>query len=385
MFLVIHRTCILILLFTAFAAGFQPAFSHPLNACQNSIQTIQRVSLSGWLENNGGRLRLILSNNSMFEFRGTAKISLGNSDEQKEIGQVPLILPSKEISLLQITGATPSGDHYSLAVYDQRGVRLFFRIAPLRLASDPTPATNVALMPLQQPQAKIAANTSIGTGSASSQANKTDEYALLATQVQVKTRVLASNESSDSFILSFELRSQRPVLNASISISAAKLKDQKTVSIHSLAQVDFRLPESLESNTVSYEVKGKDGVVLAKGELDLNALMTEDLVTINDIRTDRQSYQPGETARLTIVTEGQSKTGYRLEVSVRDAQSQTIFNDQKIIGADETTNTFDFLVSLPSKLSAPAIFEFRIFDAESGLLFDSGEREIPVSTSKPSN
>ena len=175
------------------------------------------------------------------------------------------------------------------------------------------------------------------------------------------------------------------MLNATISISATKLNEQKPVSIHSQSQVDFKLPESLESNTVSYVLKGKDGTVLAKGELDLNVLMADDSVTVNDIRTDRQSYQPGETARLTVITEGKAQSGYRLEVSVRDAQSQTIFSDQKIIAADETAKSFDFLINLPSKLSAPAIFEFRIFDAESGLLFDSGEREIPINTTKPSD
>ena len=381
MFFVSYRICILILLCSAFAAGSQTAFSQTQ---QLSAQNLQRASLSGWLENNGNRLRLILNNNSAWEFRGTAKISLGGSDDQKEIGQVPLTLPAKEISLLQVTGATISGDHYTLAVYDQRGTRLFFRIAPLRVASDPTPATNVALLPVQPARTKTASNLSTG-GSTPNKANSTDEYARLATEVQVKAKVLASAESNDAFILSFDLRSQRPVLNATLSISATKLNEQKPVSIHSQSQVDFKLPESLESNTVSYVLKGKDGTVLAKGELDLNVLMADDSVTVNDIRTDRQSYQPGETARLTVITEGKAQSGYRLEVSVRDAQSQTIFSDQKIIAADETAKSFDFLINLPSKLSAPAIFEFRIFDAESGLLFDSGEREIPINTTKPSD
>ncbi len=384
MFFMVAKIRNLILAFSALAAGSQLAVSQTLYARQALLPNqskSQRASLNGWLENNGGRLRLILNNNSPWEFRGTAKISLGNSDEQKEIGMVPLALPAQEINLLQITGATLTGDHYALAIYDQRGARLFFRIAPLRMAVDPTPAKNVALIPLQT--VKSASNTSTATNPVSAKAN-TDEFARVATGVQVKARVLAGIESSESFILSFELRAQRPILNATISIAAAKLKEQKPVSVNLQSQVDFKLPESLESNTVKYTITGKDGNVLAKGELDLNVLMAEDSVMVNDIRTDRQSYQPGETARFTVITEGKAQSGYRLEVSVRDAQSQTIFNDQKTIGADENTNTFDFTITLPNNLSAPAIFEFRIFDAETGLLFDSGEREIPMATKPPS-
>lgn len=381
MFFVITQIGNLILVLSVLAVWSEPVFSRSLNAEFQNPAKIQRVSLNGWLENNGGRLRLILNNNSPWEFRGTAKISLGNSDEQKEIGIVTLTLQAQEINLLQITGAMPVGDHYALAIYDQRGVRLFFRIAPMQTTSDPTPAKNVALLPVQQ-SAKSASNTSTSSNSVSARAN-TEEFARVATGVQVKTRVLAG-ESNESFILSFELRSQRPVLNATISITAAKLKEQKPVSVNLQSQVDFKLPDSLESNSVNYTITGKDGTVLAKGELDLNLLMAEDSVTVNNIHMDRQSYQPGDTVKFTIVTEGKAQSGYRLEVSVRDANSQTIFNDQKIIDEDEATNTFDFTVTLPNNLSAPAIFEFRIFDAETGLLFDSGEREIPI-TKKPSS
>lgn len=381
MFFVITQIVHLILILSVLAVLPEPVFPRSLSAkFQNPAKT-QRVSLSGWMENNGGRLRLILNNNSPWEFRGTAKISLGNSDEQKEIGLVPLTLQAQEINLLQITGATPAGDHYALAIYDQRGTRLFFRIAPMPTTTDPTPAQNVALLPFEQ-KAKSAYNTSTSANSASARASS-EEFARTATGVQVKARVLAG-ESNESFILSFELRSQRPVVNATLSIAAAKLKDQKPVSVNLQSQVDFKLPDSLESNSVNYTITSKDGTVLAKGELDLNLLMAEDSVTVNNIHMDRQSYQPGDTVRFTIVTEGKAQSGYRLEISVRDANSQSLFSDQKIIDEDEATNSFDFTVTLPNNLSAPAIFEFRIFDAETGLLFDSGEREIPI-TKKPSS
>ena len=85
------------------------------------------------------------------------------------------------------------------------------------------------------------------------------------------------------------------------------------------------------------------------------------------------------------MVDGKSQSGYRLEVSVRDGQSQTLFRDQKTVGTDENVKSLDFSFMLPSDVSLPAVFEFRIFDAETGLLFDSGEREVPMAPAKPSN
>ena len=246
--------------------------------------------------------------------------------------------------------------------------------------SDPTPAVAVTITPVQQ---QFRTGTSTSTADGSSTIPAPDEFAVLATQVQVKTRLLASEDASDSFTLSFELRSAHPVKSAVLAISAAKLKDQKQVSISTQTHVEFRLPDSLETDKVSYTLTDKTGRVLAKGELDLLKLMDDDFVTVSDIRPDRQSYQTGETVRMTTMMDGKSQSGYRLEVSVRDGQSQTIFRDQKTVGADENVKSLDFSFLLPGDVSLPVVFEFRIFDAETGLLFDSGEREVPVAPAKP--
>lgn len=375
MFFMLTRFLSLVLLVVAFVAEgqFCVAYSRePLNE--------QRFSVSGWIENNEGKLRLVLTNNSTSEFRGFARISLGSSDEQKEVGQVSVVLPPKEISLLQINGISPSGDHYSLAIYDQLGERHFFRIAPLRQVSDPTLAVAVTIIPVEQKRSK----TGISTSSAgNSSIPVPDKFAILATQVQVKTRLLASEDASDSFNLSFELSSQYPVNTATLAISAAKLKDQKQISISRQTRVEFRLPDSLETDKVKYMLTDKAGRVLAKGELDLLKLMDDDSVTVSDIRPDHQSYQAGETARMTITIDGKSQSGYRLEVSVRDGQSQIIFRDQKTVNASEYVKSLDFSFLLPSDVSLPIVFEFRLFDAETGLLFDSGEREVPMAPVKP--
>lgn len=347
-------------------------------------QARQRFSVNGAVENNDGKLRLVLTNNSPGEFHGVARIGLGNSDEQKEIGDVSITLPSNEVSLFQITGVAPSGDHYTLAIYDQFGGRLFFRIAPLRQISDPTSATVVAITPIQSPKSRASTSSSSAEASAlPAKPYSTDKFAIIATQVQVKTRLLASQDGGDSFTLFFELRAQKPVNTAILAISADKLKDQKQISINLQSNVEFRLPDSLQTDKVNYILNDKDGRVLAKGELNLQKLMDDDFVSASDIRTDRTSYQSGEMVRMTVMLEGKSQSGYRVEVSVRDGQSQVFFRDQKIIGKDESFNSLDFSFTLPNNVSAPVAFEFRIFDAETGLLFDSGEREVPIAPAKP--
>lgn len=379
-FFMLSRPDKLILLVCVFALVLQPAF---LTASAYPSHSMQRASVSGWIENNDGKLRLALTNNSAKEFNGVARIGLGSNEEQKEIGEIPVTLSPNETSLLQVNGATPAGDHYTLAIYDHSGGRLFYRIAPLRQISDPTPATAVAMTPVQQQRHKAGISNNVTSVLAPSP-SKSDEFAIAATQVQVKTRLLASDDGGDSFTLFFELRTQKSVSTATLAISAGKLKDQKQISINPQANVEFKLPDSLDTEKVTYALTDKTGRILAKGELNLVKLMDEDSVTVSDIRTDRPSYQPGETVRVTARLDGKSQSGYRFEVSARDGLSQTLFRDQKVVGKDESLlNSLEFAFILPASPSAPIVFEFRIFDAETGLLFDSGEREIPLAPTKP--
>jgi len=353
--------------------------------CQDSGSR-QRPAFAARLENNNGRLRMVVTNDTQQEFRGTARVSLGNDAEQKEIGQFSLVLPPQEISLLNLNGVNPAGNHYSLAIYDLRGARLFFRIAPLRAVSDSTPAISVNLTPIQHQRSKSETLSMVEKRSTSTAPvlNSSDEFAHIASQVQVQPRLLANEDANDSFILSLELRAQRPVYNANMAIVAGKTKDQKPVSINLLSQVEFKLPNQFDSEKISYKLTGKDGKVLSQGDLEMQQLMVYDSVMVRDIRTDRSAYNPGETAVVTILLEGGSRAGYRLEVSSRENQKQSFFQDQKTARANTVSNSTEFRIPIPNSATTLIIFEFRIFDLESGLLFDSGEREIPISGEKQS-
>jgi hypothetical protein len=371
------RFYILILLFAALAAGPRFAGARPL-----SVPSFQGSSLTGWVENNAGRLRLILVNNSPQPFRGICKISLGGDGDQREIGQVAVTLPPQETTLLQLSNVNPTGQQYTLAIYDQKGVRRFFKIAPLRQSSDSTPAATVAATPVETARSKPVTTPPLINGP-SSAASETEEVVRASSQVLVQARLLANEDNPDSFILSLELHSQRTIKDARIAIVAGKIKDSKAVSIYSRGQVEFKLPEQLETEQISYTLVGKDGRVLAKGDLDLQQLMADGTVIANDVRTDRSSYEPGESARITLLLEGKSRHGFRLEVSAKDGQNQPIFHEQKVVGADEKADSQEFTVSIPAGTSGPVMFEFKIYDSETGLLFDSGEREIPMTNTKP--
>ena len=123
----------------------------------------------------------------------------------------------------------------------------------------------------------------------------------------------------------------------------------------------------------------KDGRILAKGEIQISQLMAEDTITVADIRTDRASYELGQLARVTVVLDGKSRNGYRLEVQAKDGQGLSFFSDQRQVSAEDTTKLHEFTITLATNASTPLTFEFRIFDLATGLLFDSGERTIPLT------
>ena len=374
---------IFLLLLTALAAGTQPASAkHPT---QNNSDAIvkARPSLSGGIENNRGQIRLNLTNNSAREFRGAGVIGIGSNTEQNEIGQLALTLPPQETLVLQLSGVAPSGNQFSLKVFDQNGALVYYTIAPIKNVSDSTPAILVTLSPVSK-----RGSATVPSGKPSSPlpddtlpANNPNGAMAMA-EVTIKGRLLAGQSENDPFVVAFEMTAVRPVSDATLSLTLGKHKDSKPVSIKRDLTVEFKLPDQLDGERISYELTAKNGRVIAKGELGLDQLMAEDSVTVTDIRTDKSSYDLGESVQVTALLEGKSPHGYRLEVLAKDGQGVVFFQDQYQTNADNQTNTQGFTLTLPREMTSPVVLEFKLFDAETGLLFDSGEREIPVNNAK---
>jgi hypothetical protein len=374
---------IFLLLLTVLAAGANPA-SAQHHAQDNSDSVVKtRLSLSGGIENNHGQIRLSLTNNSSREFRGVGVIGIGGDTEQKEIGQLALTLPPQETVVLQLSGVAPSGNQFSLKVLDQNGALVYFKIAPIKSVSDPAPAMAVTLSPVSKKSP-----TTISPGKpAPSLPNDTllannPNSAMAIAEVTIKGRLLAGQSENDPFVVAFEMTAIRPVHDATLSITLGKHKDSKPVSIKRDLTVEFKLPDQLDGERISYEMTAKNGRVIVKGDLDIDQLMAEDFVTVADIRTDKSSYDLGDPVNITVQLEGKSPHGYRLEAAVKDGQGVILFQEQFQAGADNQTNSQSFTITLPREMTSPVALEFKLFDAGTGLLFDSGEREIPVNNAK---
>lgn len=373
---------------TASAAGswFLPsALPRPVLIPQTSIAQ-PRTQLQAKLENNDGKLRLNLTNNAAQEFRGVVRISLGSDTEQREIGELALQLAPQDITLLTLANASPSGQQYTLTIYDQKGALVIYKVSTIQRVSDTTPSRTVQLIPSKtlRPARANTANAPLGNPSRNqvetpTEVSVTDEAARLASSVQVQAHLLAGTETPESFAVAFELSSQRPFYNATLAISVGKHKDSKPTSVNRTTHVEFKLPGHLETDRIAYVLNQKDGRILAKGEIQISQLMAEDTITVADIRTDRASYELGQLARVTVVLDGKSRNGYRLEVQAKDGQGLSFFSDQRQVSAEDTTKLHEFTITLATNASTPLTFEFRIFDLATGLLFDSGERTIPLT------
>jgi hypothetical protein len=345
--------------------------------CLTVAGSIQKISsLAGGIENNNGRLRLNLINNSSEEFRGYAIVGIGGESEQKEIGRAPLAIGANEHILLRLDSVAASGGHYKLAVYqslDQREKLVFFKIAPIKTVSDTSIEGSVSLLPTRSAEPRAAR----GDRTPSSIVEPY-EAPPVGDEVRISPKLLAGTGESDPFIISFEFASQRPVFDARLSLAVGKFRESRTVSINRQSNIRINLPDQLDSELFVYTLTGKDGRMLAKGEIDLGRLMSDDFVTAADIRTDRAAYDAGDSVKIEVLLEGSSKAGYRIEAIVKNGKGNIIFTDQRLSSAEENKPSQEFTLTIPRDSSGPITFEFKIYDADSGLLFDSGERGIPL-------
>lgn len=348
------------------------SFSLGTSLTQAQSVSKQRPSLTANLESSGTQYLLTLDNNSEREFRGSARLSLGKDGNHTEAGQVALVLPPNDTKSLLLKAVQTTGDQYLLQIFDQKGALVFYKVALVRpvtgatlsnvesvsLAMAPVPATLTTAVPPSIPQEP------------------------LSPEVQIKARLIAGAQDNDPFVISFELAANKAIFEAAFDIAIGKTKQHKPVNLNKHAVVEFKLPEYLDSNQIAYKLTRKDGSVVAEGSTDLDKLFADDHVTAADIRTDRVAYSPGETARITVVLEGVSPHGFKLEIIARDFAGKALVTETAHGGPGEEVKEKEFTLLLPGDVKGPVIFEFKISDGETGLLFDSGEREIAVKESK---
>jgi len=348
--------------FLLFLAAAAPYFGPPAG----------QIALDGVIENNSGRICITLTNNSEKPLDGVAMIALGSDADLAEIGEFPFRLEARSSSSFRVRSQSAGGSHYRLKIVGPGGALLLYRTAPIRQVSDSSPAIEVDLAPPRgkTPLANQGVPATLGA--------PPDEPPAEAPEATVRPRLLGSPADPNSYAIFFELRARKPLLRARMTVRAGKFSESKPVSIDPAATLQFQLPGGEAFEKVDYILRDAGGREVVSGSVALDQLMDDDAITVLDVRTHQPSYTIGETAKLTVMLEGRSSSGYRLEVVMRDYNGLKMFVDQRAGDGQTALTPQEFVFILPTEAQRPLIFEYKVFNPETGLLFDSGEFEIPV-------
>ena len=356
---VVNRLRFLLVMLVALAGG--SSISRAQQPTSPSQIPLAPPALNGSIESTGSQYRLNLTNTDASRgFQGVAKISLGNLTEQNEAGKVDIALAPEESRIFPLTALTAYGDQYTLRIYNQNGTLVFFKAGPIKRALDGGPTAAVSPAPVMSPP----------PAAISTPPNESE--------VKVQARLAGGESDTAPFILAFEVASPRPLLNAVFSVNSKGLQQKKAVNVQGRVNVEFKLPDDFSDRKVPYMLTDASGRVVAKGEADLDKLLTDDYISVAEVKPDRPAYAPGETARMAVTMQGGAQRSYRLEVTVRDGRGNIFFRDTRK-GAGNGQALQEFAIDLPRETKGPITFEFKLFEAETGTLFDSGEREIPLT------
>ena len=334
-------------LFAALAVAAHPTRAQqPLSDDQIPLAP---PALVAHVESAGGKLRLNLANtDARREFRGTAHVAAGSAERQVEAAKVAVALLPGEERLFPLNSAA-GGDQYTLKIYDQTGTLILYKNAPVKRALE-------AARPPAAPATSAAA------------------------EAEVQARLAGGETENDPFLLVFEVASPMPLSNASFSVDAKGFQQRKPVNVHGRASVEFKLPPELEERKIVYSLADATGRVVASGEVELDQLLADDHISVGEVKLDKPAYAPGEAAHLVIELQGGSKGGYRLEVAVKQEAGAVSFRDTRKGQVEGGRAIQEFGITLPREGAGPVVFEFKVYDGETGTLLDSGEREIPMTS-----
>src|SRR5262245_13154179 len=282
---------------------------------------LNRPALIGSVESSEGHLRLNLANQDPArEFRGKARISLGTSEQQTEVARFDFSLAPQESRLFPLDSRGISSDRFTLEVYDQIGVLILLNNAPINRVTDTVP---IAAPPTIIAPAAVTPSLN-GAKELTVKARLVEERSSQPRRRDIEAPI--SDETGPA-VLSFEIAAPAPIINASLSLRAKEYNDRRTINVHGSASVEFKLPEDFNEQKLTYALTNSSGLVVASGEVRLEELRKEDSVSVSDIKLDKTSYAPGESAQLVMTLEGRSPSGYRMEVTAKDADNATILQD----------------------------------------------------------
>ena len=137
------------------------------------------------------------------------------------------------------------------------------------------------------------------------------------------------SDEPTSIVLVFDITAPSPIINGSLSVSANGFNRRQAINIQGAGSAQFELPDDFNGSKINYTLTDASGKTLIAGEFDFEALRMEDSVRVSEVKFDRESYSPGQSARIVMTLEGRSPYGYLLEVTAKDENGATLINESR--------------------------------------------------------
>ena len=182
-----------------------------------------------------------------------------------------------------------------------------------------------------------------------------------------------------SMVLAFDITAPSPIINASLSVSAKGFKGRQAVTIQKAGSAEFELPDDFSEPKINYTLTDASGKTLIAGEFDFEALRMEDSVRVSEVKFDRESYSPGQSASLVMTLEGRAPTGYLLEVTAKDENGTFLLNESRKGIFSKGKSIVEFHLEIPAEAHGAIAVEFKAFGNLTKKLFDSGTRDLIIN------
>ncbi|MFN6201361.1 MAG: hypothetical protein ACK496_02635 [Acidobacteriota bacterium] len=349
---------------------------------------IRRESLVAELRPAGRQLALELSHAGRENSPASQlqiEIALGSETEMRDVGQATLTMPPNQSLSLLLTGLSwnsPAENSYLLTVDEVRGPNrrlILYRHAVLRPSNDPPPTSSLSLTP---PRSRRASTTQPASPEIPLATAPRYENFTPPAPIQLQAQLLSNPGNPTGALLSIDLFAERPLLKANLEISLRNHRASQPVNLERQLNLSFELPENFSEGdaepTVHYRLLDRDRRPLLEGDLPLSSLMATDQVGLLDLQTDQPSYRAGEQVRVTLLIEGSSRQGLKIDLAVRDEKGQYFHRDQRQTGPGNTDPAPFFIFTLPAVIKGPVTIEYQLLDPQQGRLYDAGQRELIV-------
>lgn len=392
----IHYGFLLSLLSTFVFFPYSAFAQQPATRPRQASPTLSRIdppTLAGQIEHSQNEYRINLVNyDQRRTVSGIIVIRLGGVTSQNEAIRLRFSLAPLEGMLFPLRPLTTTGDYFTLTVFDREGQIIYERIAPVR-----KDATSKQTVRNSQPEkAELTDETASNerqriTTQFSTVATSTTQPAVgpvtssgrvttnsSSGDLQIKTRLAGGESDNDPFVLAFEITAPRPINKVTLNLTGRGINQKRTVNLNNTTLVEFKLPDELPEQKLLWKLVDSTGKPLTQGDADLTALLEDDYVSVSKAATDRETYAPGETAKVSIELSGSAPGGIKLEVVARDAAGVIIFRDARKAVTTGGRGNQSFSVTLPREGANSVMLEYKVLDAVSDKLFDSGDLEIRI-------